>query len=336
MGTMSLATFSRAVPPGAKRPFKRLARRWYESRRGSRPPALTILMLHEVHPLGFTPRQFEGLLEHLAGRNALARLDEAGAALRAGRELSRDTVVLTFDDGLRNNLTYAAPLLERYRAKATFFVIPGLIESREWIWTHEALARLRQTPADRLSRLAHLRAWAPVPSDNPARQGWARRIVDAMKRMPESGRADMLDALRRSALGPLDATLDDERYALMDWDDLRRLDRDLIELGSHSYSHTMLQGLPSERLEQEIAMSRDVLAAATARPIVSFCYPDGCFDDRTLAVVRRCYAQAVTATDPGPSPDLDLHRLPRTFVSDDEDTLFRLARSRSRLQRRGG
>jgi len=293
-------------------------------------------MLHEVHPLGFTPRQFENLLVQLGRRYTFARLDEVCAVLRTGREIERDTVVLTFDDGLRNNCTYASPLLARHRAKATFFVVPGLIANREWLWTHEILTRLWKTPADRLSRLRDLRRWATVPGDAPARLTWARQIVDAMKGFGESERSRVIEALRDSAPTLLDHDPLQERYALMDWDEIRRLDTELIEIGSHSYSHTILDGLPADRLEQEITASRDVLAAETNRVIGSFCYPDGRFDAGALDLVRRSYAQAVTTADEPPDRGIDLHRLPRTYVTDNGNTLFRIARSQYVSGRRNG
>lgn len=324
---------SRVLPSTFKQRLKPILRRWYELQERSRPPSLSILMFHEVHPHGFTPQQFEHLLQHLGRHNAFARLDEVVASLRAGHRLTRDTVVLTFDDGLRNNFIYAAPLLARYRAKATFFVVPGLIENRDWIWTHEALVRLQMTPADLLSRIDELRPWDAVPGDAASRPEWARAVVDDLKRATEPERHRTIEALRRAAPLLLRQHGRDDCYDLMTWDDIHRLDKDLIEIGSHSYSHSLLSGLSADRLEQEIRTSRDVLSGAIGRPVVSFCYPNGCFDDNALELVRQCYQQAVTVThdDDGIRGPLDLHRLPRLFVSDDEDTLFRLARSRRRF-----
>ena len=40
--------------------------------------------------------------------------------------------MLTFDDGFRNWLTAAAPLLQRLGVRATFYVCPGLLGGRHW------------------------------------------------------------------------------------------------------------------------------------------------------------------------------------------------------------
>jgi peptidoglycan/xylan/chitin deacetylase (PgdA/CDA1 family) len=318
----------RMLPPPVKRCVKPVMRRWYEHRERRRPPTVSILMFHEVHPRGFTPGQFEYLLSRLARHNAFARLDEIAAARRSGDSVAHDTVVLTFDDGLRNNCTYAAPILARYRAKATFFVVPGLIDRHEWLWTHELLTRLHLTAPDALARTAELSQWHTAPRDVTQRRRWAATIVTRLKDAGEDDRYRLIAALRRIAPGLLNDPSLVDRYALMSWDDVRNLDQELIEIGSHSFTHTILDRLPCERLEHEIRNSRDRLAGALGHPIVSFCYPDGRFDAAALRLVRECYEQAVTADD-GPPGDSDFHRLPRIFVSDPDDTLFRLARSRS-------
>jgi peptidoglycan/xylan/chitin deacetylase (PgdA/CDA1 family) len=251
--------------------------------------------------------------------------------LRAGHPPSRDTVVLTFDDGLRNNLTYAVPLLARYRAPATFFVVPGLIEKREWLWTHEMSVRLQFTDRRELSRLSALASSTNIPGPAATRLEWARTVVEQMKKQPEDDRLRTLADLRRFAPGLLAASGLADRYELMRWDELHSLDEELIEIGSHSTSHPLLEGLSDERLTHEIAGSRDALAAALGRPVVSFCYPNGRFDQSALELVRRHYDQAVAANE-GRIDRQDLHRLPRLFVSDATDTRFRLARGGFHVQ----
>jgi protein-tyrosine phosphatase len=60
---------------------------------------------------------------------SMASLADIGQRVRMRKDISRQLAV-TFDDGYANNHTLAAPLLEAYGVKATFFVTAGLIGTR--------------------------------------------------------------------------------------------------------------------------------------------------------------------------------------------------------------
>jgi len=51
--------------------------------------------------------------------------------LRGGLKLNKTSVLLTFDDGFRDNFVYAYPILESFRVKALLFVITSKITHRE-------------------------------------------------------------------------------------------------------------------------------------------------------------------------------------------------------------
>src|SRR3954466_13565932 len=74
--------------------------------------------------------------------------------LASGQKAARPRVALTFDDGLRNNVEVAYPILRDLGLTATFFVCPGLIDGGEWLWNHEARERLRTLEIDALKQLA--------------------------------------------------------------------------------------------------------------------------------------------------------------------------------------
>lgn len=103
-----------------------------------------ILMYHHVGPLpsdaddirkGLTvsPENFELQLKFLKDNGyQTMTLDEMYAEVAGGGDVSR-VAVLTFDDGYDDNFTYALPLLEKYDAKGTFFIISGKIGKSEYM-----------------------------------------------------------------------------------------------------------------------------------------------------------------------------------------------------------
>lgn len=86
-----------------------------------RAEGFRILTYHSVgkrsHGMNVPPTDFEEQMEWLARHAHVLPLGDV-VGTGAG-------VAVTFDDGYRDNLTYAAPVLHRLNIPATFFVVPG-------------------------------------------------------------------------------------------------------------------------------------------------------------------------------------------------------------------
>jgi len=98
-------------------------------------PALTVLAYHRVNdsPLDdslFTvsPAQFEEHCAYVSDRYNVITFAEA-LAMKADPVQARDALVITFDDGYRDNFTNAAAILARYGLKACFFLTTDLVET---------------------------------------------------------------------------------------------------------------------------------------------------------------------------------------------------------------
>src|SRR5437773_12074408 len=84
---------------------------------------LRILMFHSIadnagDPHALAPARFRALLARLAGQYRIVSLAEGAERLRGGKSLQR-RLVLTFDDGYRDFLTNALPVLQELRLSAT-------------------------------------------------------------------------------------------------------------------------------------------------------------------------------------------------------------------------
>ena len=130
------------------------------------PPALPatvgvppILMYHRVDPgvgadptsreLTVSPGQLTAQLAYLKAQGiAVISVAELERRLQSHADVRR-TVVLTFDDGYADQYTYALPILRKYDASATFYIVTGeLGRPRHLTWPLvERLAQLRMDVA---------------------------------------------------------------------------------------------------------------------------------------------------------------------------------------------
>ncbi len=72
---------------------------------------------HRAHAMNVTPENFQAQMEWLSRHYPVIPLEQAAEGVEG--------VAITFDDGYRDNLVHAAPVLRRLGFAATVFVVPG-------------------------------------------------------------------------------------------------------------------------------------------------------------------------------------------------------------------
>jgi peptidoglycan/xylan/chitin deacetylase (PgdA/CDA1 family) len=99
---------------------------------------LPILMYHKVTDLGspdyltITTRQLNRQLRYLVKKKYTAIfLSDLLDYLNGKKALPRKPVLITFDDGYKNNYTCLYPLLQEYGMKANIFLVAGFIRSSD-------------------------------------------------------------------------------------------------------------------------------------------------------------------------------------------------------------
>ena len=96
-------------------------------------PDAVILMYHSIDNnnefFTVSPDEFERQLEHLRKNNFnVIKLGELANSVK-NNSIKPNTVVLTFDDGFKDNYTNAFPILKRLSFPATIFITTSLINS---------------------------------------------------------------------------------------------------------------------------------------------------------------------------------------------------------------
>jgi len=103
----------------------------------------------------------------------------------------------------------------------------------------------------------------------------------------------------------------------MSWEELKGLDRGLVEIGAHSLTHKSLVFLNQDQRKDEIISSRRILEDKLHRKVVFFSYPFGAADKSLIRLVGESgFAAAVgTAYPLGEFSGKDVYLLRRVFVS---------------------
>lgn len=258
-----------------------------------------ILMFHG------TPRResaaFERQLRWLKRRFQIVPLRSLIAAAANGDGGVAGKVALTFNDGLRSNVTVAYPILHKLAIPATFFVCPGLVDRASWLWNHEACRRF--TRLDTAARRELAQEWRAPAEVEP--------FIEWMKTLDLETRKRVEGRLRAATPRFAPTSVEREDFDLASWEELRRLDPAVVTIGSHTLTHVILPAVPAAEAETEIRESRRQLERGLQRPVELFAYPNGNHNPAVEACVRKHYRAAVTASRGWVSRGADAHRLPR-------------------------
>ena len=257
-------------------------------------PAARVFMFHGVGGPDCQADIFESQMKYLRTNFSVISLREALTISGDAARNFRTEIVLTFDDGLRNNYTIAYPILRRYALPATFFVCPGLIESRTWQWAHEMEQRLLGCKPGNLKKIIAQLGTGEQELKGNNSGDIAEKIVEHMKTMENNRRIGTEHLIRSLTQDFETAQQQHDLYDTMSWEELKSLDPALITIGSHTVHHPVLTRLPYEEMRYQIQESKQWLQRRLNRPIDFFCYPNGDYDESAAQVVAQNYKAAVT------------------------------------------
>lgn len=238
-------------------------------------------------------------------------------------------VAITLDDGYKDNLTIALPILKKYHIPATIFLTTSLINGDATAWWHELeyivenTEQIIFTSSEKEHVLVH-----PTKQQKFETQD----VMNAMfKNLPLMGQQNILKQLRDQT-----GITYSEPELFLNWSDVAVLDKEkLITIGAHSKSHPVLSKLSNEMLIRELVDSKNLLEEKLQHSVDLFAYP---FGDSEHADVREFeaaqsvgYTSAFTAQlgRVRASDKNNLHALPRIYMSyndDDKDILLRLSK----------
>jgi peptidoglycan/xylan/chitin deacetylase (PgdA/CDA1 family) len=329
---LALAQSTRGITSWLKRHIKAASHHTGLTRAlaGLRPSGAFVIMYHKVErcPVGpfgmphLDVAAFTRHIEYLARNYELMTLSALVGALRRG-QLPRRAVALTFDDGYRNNLLLAHPVLQRFRAPATLFVTAGLIGTKQWMWPSElGEMALRYGLSEVGAKSGEPLLAGVFAADLPP----AMRLsvgTELLLRLGNRRRTEVMARLRQSfAVEP------DDENAFLSWDEVKALRAGGVEIGSHTLTHPVLTDLTPPELERELVGSKNLIAERTGHLPDLFCYPHGSFSQEVKAMTGRHYGAATSCIAGDNTPSTDPLELRRVTAYEVEELSMELARPR--------
>jgi len=242
-----------------------------------------ILMFHRVVPdhgeervenhesLEVTVDHLTDIVHYFRSRGyTFVDLDEIHARLQSGK-FGKPFVHFTFDDGYRDNLEHAYPVLKARAVPFTIYVTTSFPDRTAVVWWYllEKLVAGRNHIAFTLENVKHeIRAGSPREKESAF--ATLRSLLIGLE---GNALTDRLEAV--AGPGPIGNQELMDKLALT-WDDIRELNQDpLVTIGAHTLSHPALSQIPVDDAKTEIQRSRERIADQIGGPVDHFAYPFG-------------------------------------------------------------
>lgn len=269
-----------------------------------------ILTLHHVRPSRHGSFQPNRLLEVSPGffASVIRRLKRSGLDIVSldemyrrliQRDFKRRFVCLTFDDGYRDNLQWAYPILKKNNVPFALYVptsFPDRIGEIWWVALERVIAN-----NDRIGLYIDGRdqrfdcARADEKKNIYEQLYWWLRGLETEDEL----RAVIRDLAARYGVD-MKALCDE---LCMSWEDIAELARDpLVTIGAHTVNHYMLKKTSERVARSEMDMSRAVIESAIGIRPQHFAYPVGdpsSAGPREFAIAAELGFKTAVTTQPG-------------------------------------
>ncbi|MBU4287992.1 MAG: polysaccharide deacetylase family protein [Proteobacteria bacterium] len=259
-----------------------------------------ILLYHKVDykappffGVAVRPDVFERQIRFLKRYYKIVDLSALNQSEQINRTYSTDVIVITFDDGYRNNYKHAFPILKKYNVPATIFLATDYIGNNRLLWYDELswiLYKAVNLPDSR--RLMRFELSPEIireverflAADSSGRISILRSLVALLKAYSAQERDEVIKRLAQACR--INKWPGNKDRPMLSWDEVRDMAAHGISFGSHTMSHPVLSTIPMSEVKREIGESKRIIEEQIQKPVTTFAYPYGKYTDYTDEVTK--------------------------------------------------
>jgi peptidoglycan/xylan/chitin deacetylase (PgdA/CDA1 family) len=254
---------------------------------------IKILLFHRVSPVRdklwdpLSPGRFDEIIAHCNKQYTIVPLEDYLLNNHtAHTHKGKDLCAICFDDGYRDFVEYALPVLQKYNTPASMYIVTNCAQTGLPPWTYildylfQHTGKLQNIAADGLPDTLKATTWA----SNEERLAYGSKLKPYLKTLGNTKRVDYLNRyIQHFNDVQVPANL------MMSVDEIKYIHGEGIHIGSHTHTHPMLGRIESaEEVTAELTQSYSLLKQWLGVAPVTISYPIGSYND----TVKKLSAQA--------------------------------------------
>lgn len=203
----------------------------------------------------------------------------------------RKACFITFDDGYKDYLDYAYPILKRHSAHSTVFVLPNNLSNQGHIWTSTIIYFVKHY------WFSEIREFFKAHDQHIHFSGrfddftLNLTITKHLCQLRQVERQIIIDTLQKKFESD-NRIIEKE---LLNFDELRKLDAEFVSIASHSLTHpSFILETDEEFIDFEMSESKNIIEQELKVEVSSFAFPFARFNEISLNAVKKYYRMSFT------------------------------------------
>jgi peptidoglycan/xylan/chitin deacetylase (PgdA/CDA1 family) len=261
-------------------------------------------------------KEMEGHFIYLKRNFNVVSLDEMFLSFREGKEFSRKSVAITYDDGYLNNYTTVFPLIQKYTIPATFFILSKPLIDPTFINWPDILDIIKKY-SDCNSVQAGNNVFKRRNGANFFSEALNISLADYLKQRGAEREEILAEIMKQCFFEKLIDKANTEYYKFATAEQVKEMSKNkLVEIGSHSHSHYNLGNIAPDLAGEELVKSKKILEDIIDKEVNTIAFPDGSYTDGVKNISEKAGYKKQLAVSPQRTGDPDDKRiLPRLAVS---------------------
>jgi peptidoglycan/xylan/chitin deacetylase (PgdA/CDA1 family) len=232
------------------------------------------------------------------------------------KKFSKPKIIITFDDGLKNNFDVALPILEKYNCPATIYVTTQPVIKGQLLWDTYIIESVQKNRIGKIDlRDINLGVYQ-FDHSLPKQQLWGsiNDFLSDMKKLEPGYRKSVIKIIKKQYF--LNRETKSSNFSHLTPIEISKIaDSELITIGSHSHCHNILTQIPVKEVEKSILKSLTLLEDWVKDEVNHFAYPNGNYNSAIKKIVENLSIRSAVTCEIGRwRKPIDLYEIPRIGV----------------------
>ncbi len=269
--------------------------------------SLLVLMYHEVQKDNIEieswtvvkQSEFEKQMIYLMKCFTIVSLDEALKLISTKNPLTKNYVVITFDDGYSGNYEVVYPFITKHTIPIAIYVATRACKENILYW-YDEIIEILQGKKDYFIDLRNFNNKTyRIKASKSGENKWTmiQEILEDLKKLKLEERGSAVKAIVSQLH---DDQIDSSKLSHLTVNEIKELSESpLVTIGAHSHCHNLLPSITYDMALNSIIESKQLLEKWISESVIHFSYPNGDYDANIVDILKQSGFNSSMTTRPG-------------------------------------